>query len=229
MSHEADAFGSPGAAVPVDAPVGELPRRSKILSVLVAIFVVVHLGMLVTRITIELIDKPFRAWLERKQLWGVWGPTYKAASRITKAYVHFLGVEQNWLMFAAPMARGVCFLAARVELDDGEIIELASPNFVQARSYLRFGGWRQRKLEDSMVHATPKELETEPEIAVWSAYVRWSVRRWREDHPDDSRSPVRVTLWKIRYALPEPGEPLDFEAEPTERLVGTFNPDGTLR
>jgi hypothetical protein len=146
----------------------------------------------------------------------------------TRHYGNFTGIDQNWRMFVPPMARSASFLAARVEFTDGTDVLLRSDNEPDPLSYFRFGGWRQRKLEDYLVYKTPENLPGDDELPLWEAYARWCVRRWREGSPDDSRTPARVVLLRRVITFPEPSENPSVYEEAAVSTVGVFHPDGSL-
>lgn len=131
-------------------------------------------------------------------------------------------------MFAPPLARYDYFLAARIEFIEGGVEVIRSENEPDPRGYFRFGGWRQRKLEDYLVTNTSELSPGNEELPLWEAYVRWSVRRWREQHPDDTRTPARVLLLRRDFTFPNPTEDPAVFAEPKVYTLGTFLPNGSL-
>jgi hypothetical protein len=65
-------------------------------------------------------------------------------------------------------------------------------------------------------------------LPIYSAYVRWSLRRWRAASPDDPRTPERVELIKRRFEFPTPDDrPGDIKPGATS-LLGTFDVQGNL-
>src|SRR5262249_13725415 len=155
------------------------------------------------------------------------------------------GVEQGWSMFTPNMARGCSFLAAEIEFrDDNDTYLVKSPNepaFSKGeqpvpQTFLRVGGWRQRKYEDSLAFTKPDQLERMDasdgdDLFLFEAYVRWSIRRWREKEPDDKRTPSRVRLLRRRFSFPREIGSDPLRSESYDRMevwtIGYFNPDGT--
>lgn len=196
---------------------------------LVFVFVCWHLFFLLFRNPLDLWWNDLEPWVRKHDWWPRVKPEFETADAVTRRYGNLIGVQQGWSMFTPPMARGAPFLAARLEFADGSREFVLSENEpADPASFLRFGGWRTRKLEDYMVHTTPDELRGHSELALYEAYARWCVRRWKETHPDDPRELARVVLLKRRFELPRPGDdPRHFDP-PTVRVVGVFGPDGRL-
>ena len=83
-------------------------------------------------------------------------------------------------------------------------------------------------MEDYLVFKTPDELPGDEELPLWESYARWSVRRWRQGHPDDDRDPARVVLLRRVITFPEPAENPSLYEEAAVTTVGVFHPDGSL-
>ena len=132
-------------------------------------------------------------------------------------------------MFVPPLARSASFLAARIEFTDGTDLILRSDNEPDPLGYFRFGGWRQRKLEDYLVYKTPEDLPGDDELPLWEAYARWSVRRWRERSPDDLRERRCVSSCCAAFSRSRSRRkiPSVYE-EAAVSTVGVFRPDGSL-
>ncbi len=158
------------------------------------------------------------------------GKIFSTIDMATDRYGHFFGVEQGWSMFTPPIARKAPFLAAEIELNDDSREVLLSPNEVSLPEgwYFRWDGWRQRKLEDYMIYENTDSIPGKSDPQIFQAYVRWAVRRWRAQHPDDPREVVRVRLLKRNWSLPGPDESRTaHQVKVTE--IGTFTPDGAFQ
>jgi len=157
------------------------------------------------------------------------GKIFSTIDMATWRYGNYFGIEQGWSMFSPPIARRGSFLAAEVILDDGSTEMLLSPNEKPLPDgfYFRWGGWRQRKLEDYLLYETPESIagKSDPQIA--QAYVRWSVRRWREINFYDPRLVARVRLVKRTWEFPHHTDPPN-KLTLSESTIGTFLPDGSL-
>jgi hypothetical protein len=145
----------------------------------------------------------------------------KEAARITRRYGAFLGQEQGWCMFAAPLARKAFFPAVRIHFSDGSTEDLHSGNEPDPNSYRRFGGFRQRKLEDYIAYGNAQGEEA----AVWSNYTLWVYRHWRAAHPDDHRELKWLQLRARRIDFPAPDQQRDFP-EPDSWEIALYDADG---
>jgi hypothetical protein len=143
-----------------------------------------------------------------------WERWYDPTEKWTRNYGRVFAVEQGWSMFTPNLARGGSFLTARLEFSDGSEELVKSPNEPALESddkprpkpFLRMGGWRQRKLEDSLAFTTPEKLARMDaadgdDLPLFEAYARWSVQRWRQGHPDDAREVHRIVLVRRRMAF----------------------------
>ena len=195
----------------------------------VAAFVGWQLFFLVARNTLDFWYTPFKDWCVRRQVWeaGV-RPLLDPVDDATRRYGDFNGIDQNWRMFTPPLARSAQFLAARIEFADGSEEVLLSENEPDPQRFIRVGGWRQRRLEDALVYKDRDRLPWDEDRPLCEAYARWSIRRWRERHPEDGRSPARVVLLRRDVAFPQPGaDPAAFD--PAEvSVIAAFRPDGSL-
>jgi hypothetical protein len=194
----------------------------------VVLFVVWQVFFLLVRNPLDLWGDDIKKWCKAQPWWWAAKKPYEKLDQATTRYANLLGIEQGWTMFAPPMARGAPFLAARLEFADGSQEEVYSPNEPDPARFLRLGGWRQRKLEDFLIKPYPDEISDKEDLPVWQAYVRWSVRRWRQAHPDDPRQLERVVLVRRWITFPGPNDAPTVFGEPDVREVGRFNPDGSL-
>jgi len=194
----------------------------------VVLFVGWQLFFLFVRNPLDFWYTPIKAWCEEKKIWQGVKVVLDPVDDATRHYGNFAGIDQNWRMFVPPMARSASFLAARIEFTDGTDELIRSDNEPDPLSYFRFGGWRERKLEDYLVSKTPEELPGDDELPLWEAYARCSVRRWRERYPDDLRTPARVVLLRRVITFPEPSENPSVYEEAAVSTVGVFHPDGSL-
>jgi hypothetical protein len=228
----------PPAAEPASAPAPlPLPRPSPLRQVAIVLkvaavagFVLWQLFFLVVRNPLDFWYKPLKGWLRDEDLWDSSAKfVVDPADDATTYYGDYTGIDQNWKMFTPPLARTATFLGVRVEFADGTSDVVASENEpADPQSYFRYGGWRQRKLEDQMAFSTPGSLWGEPERALWEAYARWSLRRWKAAHPNDPRTVTHVVLIGRRFTFPKPDEDPSAVGGPEESTGGTFLPDGTL-
>jgi hypothetical protein len=145
----------------------------------------------------------------------------KKLSIATRRYSAFMGQEQGWCMFAAPLARHAYFPAVRIYFDDDSEELVKSENEFDPNCYARFGGWRQRKLEDTIASGDPQGEEA----ALWSNYTLWVYRRWRAGHPDDPREVRWLQLLRRRIDFPGPGGPRE-RGEPESSEIALYTPDG---
>jgi hypothetical protein len=195
----------------------------------VFVFVCWHLFFLLFRNPLDLWGNELEAWAKKQTWWARAEPVFEPVDRVTRRYGNLTGVQQGWGMFTPPLARSAPFLAARLDFTDGSATFVYSENEPDPTHFLRLGGWRQRKLEDYMVHTKPHDLPGNQELPLFEAYARWCARLWREAHADDSREIAKVVLLNRNFELPEPGhDPRHFQP-PTVTVIGTFGPDGRLR
>jgi hypothetical protein len=201
----------------------------------VFLFVCWQLFFLLVRNPLDFYYTSIQEWCQANKIWddasdpnyGV-RPILDPIDDATRHYGNFAGIEQNWQMFTPPLARYTYFLAARIDFAEGGEEVIRSENEVDPRGYFRFGGWRQRKLEDYLVSKKGELWQGNEELPLWEAYVRWSVRRWRERFPDDLRTPKEVVLFRRDFNFPKPTEDPSVFAEPEVYTVGVFLPDGRL-
>ncbi len=213
---------------PISPDNGAARLWPRVKGAVVVLFVGWQLFFLIVRNPLDFWYTPIKQWCEQKKIWPDVKIVLEPLDDATRYYGNFSGIDQNWRMFVPPMARSASFLAARVEFTDGTDVVLHSANEPDPLAYLRFGGWRQRKLEDYLVYKTPDELPGDDELPLWEAYARWSLRRWKERYPDDSRTPARVVLLRRVITFPEPSENPSVYEEAAVSTVGVFHPDGSL-
>ena len=211
-----------------------VPRRlpwlwSAARNTAVALFVGWQLFFLFVRNPLDFWYKPIKSWCEDQGIWTRHvGPWLDPVDDATRHYGNFNGIDQDWRMFTPPLSRSAVFLAARVEFTDGSDEVVLSEEEPDPRSFYRFGGWRQRKLEYQLAYKTAADLPSDDDLPLCEAYARRSLRRWRDAHPDDPRTPARVVLLRREIALPAPGtDPTAFPPADVS-VIGTFLPDGSL-
>ncbi len=199
----------------------------------VFVFLVVawHLFFLVVRNPLDLWGDEIRGWLVKKGWLAkkgegptTWDGPYRLADRLTYYFANKTGAEQNWGLFAPPMARRSPFLGTRYEFTDGTSETLVSSNEPDDPArYFRFGRANTRKYEDYMMTGV---AEDSFELPTWSAYVRSLARHWHASRPDDPRELKRIVLVKRYFYFPAPGEPPGEYGPPEEKFVQAFTPDG---
>jgi hypothetical protein len=193
-------------------------------------FVVWQLFFLCFRNPLDFYYKPLHKWFGDRDFGDESEVVLKPLDNATHYYGDFVGIDQDWRMFTPPLAKEVSFLASRLEFSDGSEQLLLSENEPpDLKSYVRYGGWRQRKLEDQLVYHTPSRLAGDCERPLWSAFARRAVVRWRDAHPGDARGdPTRVVLERRSYRLPTPDDESFTVRGPEVNTVGEFNPAGEL-
>ncbi len=186
----------------------------------VVLFVGWQLVFLCVRNSLDFWYTPLRHWCMKQEIWdhGV-GPVLDPVNAAADRYANVNGIDQDWKMFAPPLARSDPFPAVRIVFTDGSDETVLSDNEPDPRGFFRFGGWRQRRLEDVVVWGRSPILST--------AYVRWSVRRWRERHSGDPRTPERVVLLRREWGFPGPGTDPAALGPVEVSPIGEFLPDGS--
>ena len=95
----------------------------------------------------------------------------------------------------------------RIEFTDGTDELLRSDNEPDPLGYFRFGGWRQRKLEDYLAFKTPDELPGDDELPLWEVYAPGpscaGVQRSSRRLPNAGA--CRVRLRRV-FTFPEPSQ-----------------------
>src|SRR5262245_2493047 len=151
----------------------------------ICLFVAWHLFFLLVRNSLDIWGTDLKDSLESQDLWASVRPVYREIDLATWRYGNLLGVEQDWCMFGPPMGRHASFLAVRLEFTDGTDILMLSPVEPAPTGHIRFGGWRLRKLEKQLLRLTPEKIASSEDLPVSEAYVRWYIRRWHEEQPED--------------------------------------------
>jgi len=217
----------PSESPPPPAPAGGWARRLGRRSRAALVFLVVawHLFFFAVRNPLDLWDRHIYGWIEARG----WPPAYaravKRADDLTYRYANLTGCEQRWVMFRPPMARGASFLGYRFEFADGTSETLRSPNEPAPERFFRLGGWQLRKFEEHLVWP-PDDLARDPERALWEAYAREVIRRWRAG---GGEKPLRrLVLVRRRIAFTAPDD-LPGAYEPPEEVdIAAFDPEGRL-
>ena len=133
----------------------------------VALFVGWQLFFLAARNTLDFWYTPLKDWCVRREVWdGGVRPALDPVDDATRRYGHFNGIDQNWRMFAPPLARSAQFLAARIDFTDGSDAVLLSENEPDPRGFFRVGGWRQRRLEDVLVYKERDRLPGDEDLSL---------------------------------------------------------------
>ena len=201
---------------------------SRLKTAVVVLFVGWQLFFLAIRNPLDFWYKPIKQWCQDAHIWPSVQRVLDPVDDTTRHYANFFGIDQNWRMFVPPLARSAPFLAARIEFTDGTSEVLRSDNEPNPLSYFRLGGWRQRKLEDSLVYKTPEELPGDEDLPLWEAYARWSVRRWRQRHPDDLRIPCASSCCAAKSRFQNLRRIPRSPRKPPSRPSASFIPTGAL-
>lgn len=136
-------------------------------------------------------------------------------------YETYAGLDQSWGMFSSPLWRTLPFPAARIHFADGTSDVFHSPNEPRDfTSFFRIGSTRQRKLEHYLI---TRDLSDSYQAPMQRRLAQWYAHQWRVRHPVDVRKPVRVTLLRLDYEIPEPGEKWSATPQAAEREVVTFD------
>lgn len=123
-----------------------------------------------------------------------------------RKYERYLSLDQAWGMFTSPLFRSLPFPAVRITFSDGSSELVRSTNEPDDLSrFVRIGGWRLRKLEHTFV-TERIQLEGDYRQPIQRRLAQSYLARWRQAHPDDPRTPVRLTLVKREFTIPQPGE-----------------------
>jgi hypothetical protein len=193
---------------------------------LVFLIVTFHLVVLAIRNPLDLWHKPIKEWLEKEGYWKQYGERFDLADNFTKKYTNFVGCEQRWVMFSPPLARRAPFLAVRYEFTDGSSeMVLSEQEPADMTSFFRVGGWQQRKLEDFLLDV-PSNPKTDDEFPVWEAFARYSVRQWRQQHPNDPRKIDRVVLVRRRISFPAHDKDPRINELLSEKDLAVFDAEG---
>jgi hypothetical protein len=182
------------------------------------------------------VTRKYQHFFGIDQDWGMFSPPMAETCPFLAARLEFAddagqvpaGATRVLGLLASGSGQGPLLAATAVGPPRSEETIL-SENEPDPRAYFRLGGWRLRKLEDKLVGTAPGTLPDDDEdLPLYEQYVRWSVRRWRQAHPEDRRPLVRVLLLKRRLTFPQPGhDPATYDP-PEETVLGAFSPDGRL-
>lgn len=220
---------TPTDPTPAEAPA---PRPSPlrhgwrlVKALVVAAFVTWHLFFLAYRNVADLWGDELLKKVDGPEQQKAVAEDLKKLSLVTRRYASLAGQEQGWCMFAAPLARKAYFPAVRIHFTDGSDELMTSGNEPDPNDYRRFGGWRQRKLEDTI--AAGNADPTGEESALWANYTLWVYRAWRETHANDPREVKWLQLLRRQITFPEYGQPREF-AEPKESEIARYTPGGRL-
>jgi hypothetical protein len=184
--------------------IGKLWKRLKLTAVIA--FVFWNLVFLAYRNIADLWGESLIRWSSERIDYKRLEPGIDRFSETTKRYAGFMGIEQGWSMFASPMARNAPFPALQIEFEDGSEELVLSANEPDPERFLRWGGWRQRKLEDTIASAAADKACTGKEAAVWSSFTLWMFQNWQLVHPDDARDVKQLVLLRRRIEFCEPGQ-----------------------
>jgi hypothetical protein len=193
----------------------------------VFLIVVAHLLFFVIRNPFDLWHKEMTTWLKDRGYWAKWSKPIQKIDYGTYYFANFVGCEQRWVMFSPPMAKGANFLGFRLEFDDGSQELVTSPNEPTPARFFRFGGWRMRKYEDTLMWPD-EDLAKSPEYPFWQAYIRRIAQQWRLDHPEDARKLERIVLLRRRIIFTTPEETPGTYNPPSQVDVATFDPEGKV-
>jgi hypothetical protein len=183
---------------------------------------------------VERVTQKYENFFGVEQGWGMFGPPLADACPFLAVRLEFAddadqvpaGAARVLGLLASRNGQGPLLAAAVGPLLHEETV--LSANEPAPHAYFRLGGWRLRKLEDQLLSAAPDDLPDDEDLLLYEQYVRWSVRRWRQAHPEDCRPIVRVLLLKRTLRFPRPGnDPAGYDP-PEETALGAFGPDGRL-
>jgi hypothetical protein len=218
----------PSSAFALPPPPSRLRRILRGLGIAaVALFVAWHLLFQVVRTALDLWSSPVRGWCEENITHPFDRAVFNKLDTSTQRYGSLTGIVTGWSMYAPPVARSASFLTVRLEFDDGTWVDLNSFNEpADTHHFFRVGGWRQRKLEDSLLGIRNTEVRNHVDRPVYEAYVRWRLKAWRDANPNDPRTVLHIRLLMRDLDLPHPDRPDDPPAVHFYRL-GDFAPDGS--
>jgi hypothetical protein len=218
--------------------------------VVVLLVVAFHLVVLAIRNPLDLWEKEITAELRERPISGQnWGAAaaadldvkpppsylederfrdrYEKANRLSYRFVNMVGLEQDWCMFGAPLARYVTFLAVRLEFEDGTselVFSLNEP--ADPTRYLRIGGYQIRKMEGYLMRPTSAELRDPKQAQFYEGYARHVLRNWRQAKPNDPRELQSIVFVRRKLRFPEPGQRHADVPPPHEDDVAAFDAQG---
>jgi len=169
--------------------------------------------------------KPPESYLDNKDF----RERYGKADQLSDKYVNMVGFEQNWCMFAPPVARKVKFLAVRLTFDDGSAETILSENEPRDTAcYLRVGGWQMRKIEGYLMGVSSSDLRNGTQRQFYEGYARHALRKWQLTHPDDPRRLESIAFVTRLIYFPAPDKRYADVPRPTphEETLVTFDAQG---
>jgi hypothetical protein len=152
---------------------------------------------------------------------GTIGNLLRKPQRVVTWWAETTGQEQGWGLFAPNAVDYSAFPSLELRWDDPEQgralyepIVLASDNLPRdRRRYLRFGGFRLRRIVTEFEFDTTKLTEAQIQGVVGAdsrtvvlAYMRWRLIRFRRENPD-LPPPAQVILWVQTFGIPDPPGP----------------------
>lgn len=240
---------NPPAPVPPRVP--RLVLATRILRFAIVLIVVAfHLAVLAARNPLDLWDKEIRAYLRELPLSGErWGaaaaadldvkpPTsclddkqfserFDKADRFSYKFCNGVGLEQDWCMFGAPMARTVKFLAVRLEFEDDTSELIFSPNEpADPTRYFRIGGYQIRKMEGYLMKPSFSDLRDPVQAQFYEGYARYVARKWQQAHPNDQRKLRSIVFVSRKWRFPEPNQKYANLPPPHSEDVVIFDAQG---
>ncbi len=142
-------------------------------------------------------------------------------------YERYTSMDQAWGMFSSPLFRTLPFPAVRITFSDGGSELVRSSNEPEDLTrFLRIGGARLRKLEHSFV-TNRSSLRGDYREPIQRRLAESYLHRWRAAHPDDPRRPVKLTLIRRDFTIPQPGESWPAEPVATESDIAGFDLEGS--
>jgi len=151
---------------------------------------------------------------------GTIGNLLRKPRRVVQWWAEKTGQEQGWGLFAPDVVGYSAFPSLELRWDDPEQrhashepVVLSSDNLPRdRRRYLRFGGFRLRRI-DSRFEVNTTKLSEQQIIEMVSedyttvlAFMRWRLARFQREHPD-LPSPVQIILRVQTFGIPDPPGP----------------------
>lgn len=127
----------------------------------------------------------------------------KAFLRLTRNYISWVGLWQNWGMFAPEPSRLNIYISAEIVYRDGTLEEWSFPRMNKLDLFSRYYMERYRKFEEYAHLDSFDGLW--PDIAVWVA---------RQHNRNPANPPVRVTLTRHWWIVPPPPPNGDISHDP---------------
>lgn len=193
---------------------------------LIVCFVCWHLLAILIRNPLDLWSDDIESWLQSEESgWQHWQPIYDRLAKQTRDYNRLVGCEQGWGMFTSPLARESPYLALEMTFADGHQESLPTLSPFDPKQFFRAGGTRFRKLETSLYRRSAEKIVETEDLPVYAAFVRLSIRRWRQENPLKP-NPILIKLYKKHWVFPGPKEPPDQISPGEIDLLGTFDLEG---